>query len=336
LLPELPALHANGDESTASCLQVDPPLNAFTVDVEDYFQVSGFERDVQRRDWTTFVSRVTANTQLLLELLSRANVRGTFFVLGWVAERFPELVRSINAAGHEIGSHGYWHHLVYDQSPDDFRADLILSQEALQGAIGRGARLFRAPSFSVIERSTWALEILAEEGFNVDASIFPIRHDRYGIPCATPFPHVIETAAGPIAEFPGSVARLAGLNVPIAGGGYFRLAPYRLAERLLNRINCRDLRPFVFYVHPWEVDPEQPRMSAGSPISRWRHYVNLRSTMTKLERLLRRYRFGTLSESLLAWADRENSWPASVVDGLRSNVASFSGYPISRGIVDAR
>jgi polysaccharide deacetylase family protein (PEP-CTERM system associated) len=198
---------------------------------------------------------------------------------------------------------------------------LELSQVALENAVGRRARLYRAPSFSVTERSKWALNILVEEGFNVDASIFPIRHDRYGIPNATPAPHVIETAAGTIVEFPGSVTKLAGLNLPIAGGGYFRLAPYRLAERVLNRINRREGRPFVFYIHPWEVDPTQPRVAAGGVVSRWRHYVNLDSTMSKLECLLQSYRFATLSESLLAWANQFNSWPSEVVDGLRENAS---------------
>lgn len=317
----MPLLQQQRVPSETSSAPARDLVNAFTVDVEDYFQVSGFERDIAREDWPAFTSRVVANTRTLLDLLERHQVRGTFFVLGWVAERFPELVQLIDARGHEMGSHGYWHRLVYEQSEDEFRADLRESQAAIQKAIGRPARLYRAPSFSVTQRSRWALDVLAEEGFNVDASVFPIRHDRYGIPNAPTSPHLIETTAGPIIEFPGSVTKFAGVNLPIAGGGYFRLAPYRLAERLLTRINARDKRPFVFYIHPWEIDPAQPRLSAGGRASRWRHYVNLETTAPKLERLLQRFRFSTLSESLLAWTSRHDNWPADAVRSLRENAA---------------
>lgn len=271
-------------------------LNALSVDVEDYFQVSGFERDVSRTDWDSFPSRVVANTQRLLDLLARHGARGTFFVLGWTAERYPQLVREIRRAGHELGSHSYWHRLIYELSPHEFREDLRRSRQVIEDAIGERVALHRAPSFSITKRSLWALEILAEEGFRVDSSVFPVYHDRYGIPGANPNIHSIETPAGALWEFPPSVVRMGPLHIPVSGGGYFRLYPLSLTARLLASVNSREMRPFVFYVHPWEVDPEQPRLRAGSRLSRLRHYLNLTATEGKLEGLLSRFALGPLSE----------------------------------------
>jgi polysaccharide deacetylase family protein (PEP-CTERM system associated) len=284
-------------------------LNALTVDVEDYFQVSGFERHIRREEWLSYSSRVVANTQRMLAILDRHNVKATFFVLGWVAERFPGLIRDIDAAGHETGSHSYWHRLVYEQSAAQFRDDLRRSQGAIEQAIGKRAAAYRAPSFSITRRSLWALDILVEEGFTVDSSVFPIRHDRYGIAAARREPHVIDTPAGSIVEFPPSVARWGKVNIPISGGGYFRLAPYRVTAGLLARLNARTQRPFMFYIHPWEIDPDQPRLPAGSLQSRFRHYVNLSSTAAKLERLLARFSFGTISESLRQYAESRADRP---------------------------
>jgi polysaccharide deacetylase family protein (PEP-CTERM system associated) len=272
-------------------------LNAFTVDVEDYYHVTAFENEISRADWGRFESRVTGGTHRVLELLARHQTRATFYVLGWIADRFPGLVREIDAAGHEIGSHSYWHRLVYELSPDEFRQDLAASLKAIEDAIGKKVVHYRAPSFSITKRSLWALDILAEHGIHCDSSVFPIVHDRYGIPDAKPYIHQVATSAGPLWEFPPSVARVAGVNLPVSGGGYFRLYPLSWTARWLKQINRRG-RPFMFYIHPWELDPSQPRLSAGSRLSRIRHRVNLASTERKLDQLLSRFRFGQVGDVL--------------------------------------
>ena len=271
-------------------------LNAFTVDVEDYFQVSAFEKHVPRDQWERWESRVEANTHRLLRLLDQHGVKATFFVLGWVGERYPQLVRDIHACGHEIGSHGYWHRLIYEQTPDEFRTDLRRSRDVLQEAIGQPVTAHRAASFSITKQSLWALEILVEEGFLVDSSVFPIHHDRYGIPGAERKLHRMTTASGPLWEFPPSVARFAGLNVPVSGGGYFRLYPLPWTLYCLRRINRAQQQPYIFYIHPWEFDPEQPRIHTASRTSRFRHYVNLDHSERKLGRLLRHFHFGRLCD----------------------------------------
>ena len=273
-------------------------LNAFTVDVEDYFQVSAFERNIPRSQWEDFPHHVVDNTSRLLDLLAEHNVLGTFFVLGWVAERYPRLVERIAAAGHELASHSYWHRLVYELTPDEFREDLRRSKRAIEDAAGQLVEGYRAPSFSITEKSVWALEVLCEEGFTWDSSIFPIVHDRYGIPGAKTGIHEIETAAGSIVEFPPSVRKIGPLNLPVSGGGYFRLYPYFFSASSFRRINKRSGRPFMFYVHPWEIDPDQMRMSFAKGSTRFRHYVNLKSTHTKLGRLLRGFSFGRISDVL--------------------------------------
>jgi polysaccharide deacetylase family protein (PEP-CTERM system associated) len=290
-----PVQKANG---TAARRLESEPLNAFTVDVEDYFHVSAFENRVSRDDWDRYASRVVPNTHRLLALLDAQNVKATFFVLGWVASRHPQLVRDIHAAGHEIACHGFWHRLIYRQTPAEFRGDLRAARDAICAPIGRPVTAFRAPSFSITRQSTWALDVLAEEGFTIDSSIFPVRHDRYGIPGAPAGIHRIVTAAADLWEFPPSVVRLAGLNVPVSGGGYFRLYPLPVTLGMLRRINRRLRRPFMFYVHPWEIDPQQPRIEGGSRVSRTRHYLNLRSTEKKLGQLLRKFRFGPLGDAI--------------------------------------
>jgi polysaccharide deacetylase family protein (PEP-CTERM system associated) len=273
-----------------------PPLNAFTVDVEDYYHVSAFERTIDRKRWGEYASRVADNTRRLLDLLDRHQTKATFFVLGWVARQHPALVREIHHRGHEIGSHSYWHRLIYSQTAAEFRQDLRDSRAALEDAIGTSVHAYRAPSFSITRHSLWALEILVEEGFQRDSSVFPIHHDRYGIPKASPKIHQIVTPAGAIWEFPMSVVRFAKMNVPVGGGGYFRLYPLPWTLHILSRINQVHGRSFVCYVHPWEIDPQQPRIRAGSWISRARHYVNLSSTERKLDRLLSTFRFGRLCD----------------------------------------
>jgi polysaccharide deacetylase family protein (PEP-CTERM system associated) len=272
------------------------PLSAFTVDVEDYFQVSGFERHIQRHQWDDHESRIVRNTQRMLRILERHNVHGTFFVLGWVAHRYPRLVREIDRAGHEIGTHSFWHRLIYEQTPAQFRADLRQSRAALEDVIGRPVTAHRAPSFSITQHSLWALDILVEEGFRVDSSIFPTHHDRYGIPQAEPRLHRLAVAAGSLWEFPPSVTRFGRIKVPL-GGGYFRLYPLSWTLYCLNRIRNAG-HPAMFYIHPWELDPEQPRLRAGTRLGRFRHYVNLASNERKLNTLLRNVRFGRICDVL--------------------------------------
>ncbi|MBI3463911.1 MAG: DUF3473 domain-containing protein [Planctomycetes bacterium] len=271
--------------------------NALTIDVEDYFHVSGFESIVDRRSWPAFESRVAANTYRLLRLLERHGVRATFFVLGWVARRHPQLVRELHRAGHEIGCHSYWHRLVYRMSPREFRADLRMARQVVSEVTGSPVEAYRAPSYSITKKSLWALEVLGEEGVRYDSSIFPIHHDRYGIPQAPTHPYRIAIGQGRLWEFPPSVYRLAGVNVPVGSGGYLRLYPLSLTMRCLRGINARWRQPFVLSVHPWELDPEQPRL-CGSRVSRFRHYVNLHVTEERLDRLLRLFRFGPLSGAL--------------------------------------
>lgn len=272
-------------------------LSAFTVDVEDYYHVSSFERAIPRSTWGDYQSRVVPSTQRLLELLGNRNVRGTFFILGWVADRFPALVREIAAAGHELASHSYWHRLVYELSPEEFRHDLRRSKQVIEDAAGVSVTMFRAPSFSLTNRSLWALDVMAEEGIQVDSSIFPTRHDRYGIPDAEPGIHLRQTSSGSIVEFPPSVMTLGPLRMPMAGGGYFRLYPLSVTSYAIGRVQ-RATRPVMFYIHPWEIDPQQPRLRLGSRLSRLRHYVNLHSTWHKVDRLLTTFRFGTVSQVL--------------------------------------
>ena len=235
-------------------------LNAFTVDVEDYYQVHAFADRVDPARWDDYESRVVANTHKVLRILDDHHVRATFFILGWVADRFPQLVRDIRTSGHEIGCHSYWHKRIYTMTPDQFRDDLRLARKTIEDITGEPVVAYRAPSFSITKDSLWALDILIEEGFQYDSSIFPIHHDNYGIPGANRFPHRIEKNGSSLWEFPPSVHRLLNLNIPIAGGGYFRLYPIRLSVRWLSLINRVHHQPFIFYLHPWELDPEQPRL----------------------------------------------------------------------------
>ena len=271
-------------------------LNALTVDVEDYYQVTGFENCVYRADWDQLESRVVASTHILLDVLRAAGVSGTFFILGWVAERFPELIRNIFREGHEIGCHGYWHRVVYQQAPDEFRHDLRRARDAIQQIIGETVTAYRAPCFSITRRSLWALDILIEEGFNCDSSIYPTVHDRYGMAEAPLAPHRIRRAAGSLWEFPLPVYRRLGHPWPIGGGGYLRLYPYAVTRHGLRAINDQG-RPFAVYVHPWELDPDQPLLAPG-PLRAFRHYVNLGRTKSRIVNLLKDFRFGKMHEVL--------------------------------------
>jgi polysaccharide deacetylase family protein (PEP-CTERM system associated) len=304
-----------------------------TVDVEDYFHVSGFASCIRPDQWDGYPLRVEASTDRLLSLFDRCNVRGTFFVLGWLADRTPQLIHRIAKAGHEIASHGYWHQLVYDQTPEQFREDLRRSRQAIGEACGVSVMAYRAPSFSITARSLWALDVLLEEGFQVDSSVFPVRHDRYGIPGARPDLHLLETQVGPIIEFPPSFGTVAGRRIPI-GGGYFRMFPLAVSRRAIAAVN-RQGRPAMFYIHPWEVDPDQPRIGGVPLRNRFRHYVNLRRTARRLERLVEHARCMTLGEacgSLLIQQEELASIPASGVTAARSDKSFHTNHSPGIGL----
>jgi polysaccharide deacetylase family protein (PEP-CTERM system associated) len=288
---------AGGEQTPA-----EPVRNAMTVDVEDYFHVTAFEKCIQRSQWDGIPLRVEGNTLRALDLFDRFGVRATFFVLGWVAERLPSLAREIARRGHEIACHGYGHALVYGQSPQEFREDVHRAKSLLEDQTGGPVRGYRAPSYSITARSIWALDILVSEGFLYDSSIFPIHHDIYGMPGAQRFPHRMKCQAGELCEFPISTTSLEVLGrrlcIPIAGGGYLRLLPIWAVESAIRRINLREKQPAVVYFHPWELDPGQPRIRQAPLKSRFRHYVNLHKTEGKLQRLLGAFRFGPMSEVL--------------------------------------
>jgi polysaccharide deacetylase family protein (PEP-CTERM system associated) len=273
-------------------------LNALTVDVEDYFHVKAFARQIRPEDWDHFPRRVDTNTNRLLEILAERKVVATFFILGWVADRCPDLVKRIDRLGHAIGCHGYSHQAIYDGSRDDFRRDVRRAKAVIENLLGRQVASYRAPSYSITANTLWALMILAEEGFEYDSSIFPISHDLYGIPDAPRFPYLEVLANGQtIKEFPPSTLRFCGTNFPIAGGGYLRLLPYRLTAGAIRRLNQREKQPVMVYLHPWEMDPDQPRVPS-SWRSRFRHYQNLDSTETKIKNLLTDFSFSTMEQVL--------------------------------------
>jgi polysaccharide deacetylase family protein (PEP-CTERM system associated) len=270
-----------------------PPRRRYilSVDVEDYFQVEAFSRDVPRTEWDNWPSRVVANTRRALDLCDECGAKATYFVLGWVAQKFPSLVREIQSRGHELACHGFWHRPVYSLAPEAFRQDLRQAREAIEQSSGSAVSGYRAPSWSITANSLWALDILAEEGFVYDSSIFPIRHDFYGIPGAKRFPHTVKTACGrSLIEFPPATVEVCGARIAAAGGGYLRLLPMIYTEWAMRRLD-RELAPMVvLYFHPWELDPEQPRIPAGLKW-RLRHYTNLDKMGGRLRRLLRTHRF---------------------------------------------
>ena len=273
--------------------------NALTVDVEDYFQVSAFAKSVSRKEWDKYPSRVEKNTHRLLDLFDEANVSATFFILGWVADRNNDLVREIAKRGHEIACHGYSHQLIYNQTLEVFREETIRSKSLLEDIVQMPVRGYRAASYSITADSLWALDVLAEAGFDYDSSIFPVRHDRYGIPDAKEMPHVLKTPRGhSLVEFPLSTAKIFNYKLPVAGGGYFRLYPYALTRAGLRQVNARQ-QPFIFYLHPWEIDPDQPKVET-TRLSRFRHYNNLEKCESRLQRLMQDFQFGT------AWQVLEN------------------------------
>lgn len=272
--------------------------NVMSVDVEDYYQVAALAKSVAVNEWEQYESRVVANTTRLLDLFAEKKVKATFFVLGWVADREPQLVKEIHSQGHEIASHGYSHQLIYNQTPDIFKEETIKSKALLEDLIGEEVLGYRAASYSITKRNLWALDILAEAGFVYDSSIFPIRHDRYGIADAKTIPHKLTTLNGAeLIEFPLTTRRMGNLNIPVAGGGYFRLYPYFLTRHFLKGVNKKQDEQFVFYLHPWEVDPQQPRIEA-SWFSKFRHYNNLDKCESRLSKLMDDFNFTTMKTVL--------------------------------------
>jgi polysaccharide deacetylase family protein (PEP-CTERM system associated) len=265
-------------------------INALSVDVEEHFHATEVQATLGPSDWGALPSRVADQTMRVLDLLARHGTKATFFVLGWVAERRPALVREIAAAGHEIGCHSYAHRLVYDLGPAAFRDDTRRAVAAIADAAGLRPAIYRAPSYSITCASLWALEVLVECGFHCDSSIFPIAHDRYGIPGFGRHSQVLNTPSGPIREVPLATVELSGSIAPVAGGGYLRLLPYRYTAAGIRRVNHREGQPACMYFHPWELDPAQPRLARGC-VARLRSYTGLRSMQRKVVRLLSEFRF---------------------------------------------
>lgn len=272
----------------------------FTVDLEEYFQVSAFERIAPRDRWDSFPSRIAGNVNLLLELLSRHGAAATFFTLGWIADRHPALVRRVADAGHEIASHGWWHRRVTALTRDEFRAEVRDSRRILEDVSGHAVTGYRAPSFSIVPGTEWAFDVLVEEGYRYDSSLFPIRRRGYGYPGASPNPHLIERAGGALLELPPATTSWLGFRLPAAGGGWFRQLPFALTRRAFREHDDSGI-PAVFYVHPWEIDPGQPRLQV-SALTRVRHYRALDRTMPRLERLFDEFRFTSIQRSIRSGA----------------------------------
>jgi polysaccharide deacetylase family protein (PEP-CTERM system associated) len=288
--------------------------NAMTVDVEDYFHVSAFSETIDRNDWATLEYRVETNTNRLLQLFADRGVSATFFVLGWVASRSPQLVQAIQRAGHEIASHGMSHKLIYMQSRDEFTRESAEAKALLEDLTGQAVSGYRAASYSITKKSLWALDVLCELGFKYDSSIFPIRHDLYGIPGAPMAPTRISAPSGAsIVEFPLSTVNMFGVRVPVSGGGYFRLLPYSLTRAGLYKLNTKLQRPFVFYLHPWEIDTGQPRIG-GRWLSRFRHYTNIERCEARLSKLMTEFRFTTMFSVLSDLGLLERSTPKTLMD----------------------
>lgn len=289
-------------------------VNALSIDVEEYFHVSAFADQIDPAGWEDYPSRIEAATDKVLGLLSERNARATFFVLGWVAERHPGMVRAIATAGHEIASHGYRHIRVHQQTAAEFRLDASRTKTVLEDIAGVPVLGYRAASFSIDERTPWAFDMLADAGYRYSSSCYPIRHDHYGLPDAPRFPYPTGES-GTLLEIPVGTVRLLGRNLPCGGGGYFRLAPYAVSRWALRRVNEQDARSCVFYFHTWEIDPEQPRISGARLKSRARHYLNLGRMEARLRRLLLDFRWDRIDALFLAdehrGAKATGTWPTS-------------------------
>ena len=271
------------------------PRNAFTIDVEVYFQVSAFAPHIPRSEWPIRECRIERNVDCILSMLDEHETKATFFTLGWIAERYPEIVRSIVRNGHELASHGYGHERATEQTPESFFADINVAKLILEDISGTEVKGYRAPSFSIGERNLWAFECLERAGYRYSSSIYPIRHDHYGMPNAPRHAHAI----GRLIEIPATTLRFLNRNWPASGGGYFRLMPYGLSHWMIDRINRIDQLPAVFYFHPWELDVAQPRIPGISTKTRFRHYVNIHRMEGRLHRLLADFAWGRMDHLFL-------------------------------------
>lgn len=275
-----------------------PPItNALTIDVEDYFQVSAMAPYIAREQWDSIPCRVERNLDVILGLLAESGNKATFFTLGWIAERHPAIVRRIADEGHELASHGYGHLRATDQSPASFLEDIRSAKHILEDLCGRPVVGYRAPSFSVGKTNPWAFDCILEAGYLYSSSVYPVKHDHYGMPDAPRFPY--ESRPG-LTEIPVTTSRVFNSNLPAGGGGYFRLLPYAMSRWLISRVNRVDRRPAIFYFHPWEVDPDQPRVTEADAKSRFRHYINLHKTVPRLRRLLSDFRWDSVDRVFLA------------------------------------
>ena len=282
-------------EAQAIGLSSLPMLNALSIDVEEYFHPTEVQASIGDAEWLQFPSRIDRQIPEILGLLQKNRVKATFFILGWVAEQKPRMVRAIAGAGHEIGCHSYAHRLVYSLNPREFRQDTERAVMAIEDACGITPRLYRAPSYSITQKSLWALEILVECGFTGDSSIYPISHDRYGIPGFVRHPQVLQTPSGPILEIPIATVKLSGDRVlPIGGGGYLRMLPYGYTAAGIRRVNREEQKPVCIYFHPWEIDPGQPRLASGM-VARLRTYTGMRGMLRKLNQLLSDFRFSSVT-----------------------------------------
>ena len=273
------------------------PVNALTVDVEDYFQVSAFEKHIERNEWEQRQCRVEENTHRILALFEQYNTKGTFFTLGWVAERYPQLVRAIADAGHEVASHGFQHTRVTEQNEQQFREDVFRTKALLEEVSGKAVTGYRAATFSIGKKNLWALNVLQEEGYKYSSSIYPVHHDFYGMPEAPRF--AFRTSTDGILEVPISTLKVFGRTYPCGGGGYFRLLPYAVSRWAIKRTNKQDKQPAIFYFHPWEVDPQQPRIEGVSAKTKFRHYLNLERMEARLVRLLKDFHWGRMDKIFL-------------------------------------
>lgn len=270
-----------------------------SIDVEDYFQVSAFAPHIRREDWDSLPCRVERNVDIILGLLDEADASATFFTLGWIAERYPQVVRRIVDNGHELASHGYGHQRASDLAPTEFRADITRAKRLLEDIGGVAVRGYRAPSFSINRDNWWAVAELEDAGYAYSSSIYPVRHDHYGMPDAPRFPHRPNGESG-ILELPPTTLPLLGRNLPAAGGGWFRLLPYEVSRWMLKRVHAQDQAPCMFYFHPWEVDPDQPRQRGLTARTRFRHYVNLQGMQGRLRRLLNDFEWDRVDRVFLA------------------------------------
>lgn len=273
-----------------------PLTNALTIDVEDYFQVSAFAPHINRADWDSRECRVEQNIDRILKLLGEEQTKATFFTLGWVAERYPQMVRRIVSEGHELASHGYGHQRASDLTEAEFFHDVSHAKALLEDIGGQAVQGYRAPSFSIGTGNLWALDTLLRAGYRYSSSIYPVKHDHYGMPDAPRFAHQIRDG---LMEVPPTTLRLFNRNLPSSGGGYFRLLPYALSRWMLQQVNQRDAESAIFYFHPWEIDPGQPRVSGIDMKTRFRHYVNIGRTEQRLARLLKDFRWGRMDDIFL-------------------------------------